>query len=429
MRDELKRIHKERAFELRELIRKKFAAANLGSDALAQALENSLAELLDRSGEVLVRMLENLHNHESQGDANSLFEVAVVFAPRDRQRMLASRNFFSIPAVNDDAWDAQNGPEGAPFVFFLSCPYPEMEKYLHREFMGESAGQKFTYKLAPWFGYVRAERDLHEAAALYGVERPAIFSPWSRRAVTLEVSGQVPDLSRADLRLAENGLDSVLLTSHVLMWNVSSATVKRWDKSYQSPDGLESNYVYEYAVPENRDQPGREASFILPEYADLGNPLNLPLMATKNGRKIVIESQSELAQEFKVLEIHQPLLTELPDDCQVFMNSCETGTVLARPRLRTAGDVNLVLSALKQGEFRCRFLGKSGGKPALARYVTGHKYAAGNAPKGLEEVQRQFPCRVAFTGNAPFLEDYAEYALSFLGRRYPEFLWIGEAGQ
>lgn len=429
MRDELKRIHKERAFELRELIRKKLAAANLGSDPLAQALENSLAALLDRNGEVLVRMLENLHNHESRNDVNSLFEVAVVFAPQERQRMLESRNFFPISAVNDDDWDVQKAPEVSPNVFFLACSYPEMEKYLHREFIGESAGQKFTYKLAPWFGYVRAERDLQEVAALYGVERPVIFSPWSRRAVAVELAGQIPDLNQADLRLAENGLDSVLLASHVLMWNVSSVTVKRWDKSYQSPDGLEANYVYQYTVPENRDQPGHEACFILPEYADLGNPFNLPLEATKNGRIIVIESQSELAQKFKVIEIHKPLLAGLPDDCHVFVNSCETGTILTRPRLRTSGDVNLVLSALKQGGFGCRFPGKSSEKPALARYATGHKYAAGSSPRGLKEVQRQFPCRVAFTGKAPFLEDYAEYALNFLGQRYPEFLWTGEAAQ
>lgn len=431
MREELKRIHEERAARLRELIQKKFADSGLGGKPLAQALEYSLDKLLNRNGEFLARMLENLEQHEGRSDVNRLFELVTVFAPRDRQRQLESRNFFPFPLLASSEWDG-GGETALMGPFFLNCSYPDMEKYLHKDYEGESGVGKFTYTLRPYFGFISAENELYEATRLYRVERPPIFSPWSRRAVTVNLRAGFTPGAGEDLLLKKNSLEGLLLGDHILMWNVSITTRTRWDNSYASPDGNCVNYIYEYSLPPDKNFPAHEAGFVLPEYADLGNPLNLPLVTMKKGSHIVLESQSELARSFKVLDIYPPNLTDLPEDCQIFVNACDMDDLLAYPRPRTAADINLLLSALKQPGYEA-FYQRKEEKPALKRYESGQRYGADRMRGELafSASWRKFPCRVAFTAQEerkPFLEDYAEYVLSYLSRRYPEYLWTGEAG-
>ena len=340
--------------------------------------------------------------------------------------------------------------------FFLESSYEDVVALCSDEYSNEYPyegyvdiqGKKisFRYRLAHDLRYVNDERILFDAADLYQIKRPVIFSPYSRRAVKIQIprqSSDVADWLRENMddltpyQLETNELTGKLVSDKQLMWNIRFESVplpqysKNDDKdaSYFAPYGDIDIYRYEFKNL-------KENELICPANDDFKNIMTAHITSLKNEERQIITLISKKQLISPCILIHIMQNQNVHSAVNIFPNFDHQRQYMdfSMERLRTRGDIERVLYGLGMPEhgFDCVFLDVSDTvkkdiniiKPYYRELAYG--ITNNHREQMLYTSRRKMPfCYLKFTGDSKFLTDYASYVISFLEVRYPDFQWVG----
>ena len=417
MKEEFRKIVSRELADGRETLKKIFQRQG-GGEELPPALWESLEAVYEHTLSVVGRIADRL-DEEAAGTRGPLPSIVTVLAPAEKVKELNRLGFYEIPDIGLGRGPALPDAGGRGPVGFLKVPYEKLEEYLGRTYTGSVGGQERRYTLWPEFHAVEAETLLRAVADLYDLPEPLLFSPWSRRAVSIRFEGDEPFPAPGDydLELAKNGLSDVLLTDRVLMWNVGVSYL---------PEGAESSSV----APE-RDMVWHTSFYtglddsvlILPDLADSG-PDPASLRWARNDGRLEISAPVELPEACWKIEITRPNTGLVPEDCLLCAH--EPDFPALRPgRLRTRADIRHVLAALSHGGFRAHPQTEPG--PVMARYRREHRYPASDLNDRRDASRPRPTVYVRFEGDPLYLADHAEYTLHFLENSSPEIRWLGLA--
>ena len=349
-------------------------------------------------------------------------------------------------------------------TYFLDCSYETAEALCSAEYTDDypfrgcvdADGEKteFRYRLARDWRCIGEERLLFDIADVYRIRKPVIFSPYSRRAVKIQLpccesaaAERLQKQDAADLEpylLKENGLQDKLLAGRQLLWNIGLGEVslpqynpgEKSDSCYVAPYGDREIYRYEFT-----EQKG--GSFICPESEEMPKLI----AAEKDVQKgqITLITRRLLSGKCRSLRIispkdniaeykrrgHKAIFFGNIFDCGNSGASCFS----AKERLRTRGDIERVLYGFNMPEhgYSCSFERVSDSAKTdlqvCRRYSADLSYGASCdvcREQTLYGTRRVLPfCHVRFSGETKFLVDYANYVLFFLENRYPDFRWVG----
>ena len=347
--------------------------------------------------------------------------------------------------------------------YFLNCSYEEACACCLDEYSSEypysgnvsiqGLDTPFRYRLAFDLRYVNAEQVLFEASNIYQIRIPVIFSPYSRRAVKIQIPSEYGDVAdilkehKNDLtpyNLSDNELTDKLVADKRLMWNIRieyinlpqySVDVDK-DNSYFAPYGDCTVYRYEF-----KNLKGNE--FICPGKEDIPNVLSAQITRQKNEERqmITLVTNKQLTLPCASLRImkHQENITEDTTVGRVkfiFSNLVARTkyTIFTAERLRTKGDIERVLYGLSMPIYNlsCSFLcvTESEKKDVDVIRTYYRELTYGDIDSHREQFlygnRRRLPfCYLKFIGDNKFLSDYASFVISFLNARYPDFQWVG----
>ena len=326
-------------------------------------------------------------------------------------------------------------------IGFLNCPLKDIDKYCNNIYTARVIDneQVFTvrYHLQRWNGFIEfRERLLELAANQLNVEDkmhpdkvfPRLFNPWSRRSVLVKVdfdeAGILPNSeTHINFRLAENGLQGVLLQGKKLIWNVKckddirlkSCTDKRVVPLFNKNNGVLQ--IFDCNCMEN-------------EFLYLEPDLYKQAEVRQDRNKIYIgmEDNSLLSElYYGKLMVFRP---EWPVGVEKRFSNISDDNMnvpFMVQRIRSLADVKEVVET---------YAGH------LLDYVTCNteKASLGNVTEALEYSQDfcySYPdyqhltarsaCYLKFKRKDDdiFFEDKITYLLSFMRYAYPEFAWKG----
>ena len=404
-------------------------AAQLDAD-LKTCLKKSLNAIYSHERKIISELKSEVEI-ELKSERNFL-PIVTAIVPREKIPAMSEKNFYAVDkdGLSDEnlsvffktppAFDIKKiFDESNSGSYFLCCPYEEVEELCKKIFIGRNGAKNFSYRLVPQKRLVEQEMRLFRLAKFYKIKSPIIFSPYARRAVDIQILDEI-EPKEIDFDFSGNAeLKGKIVDDCILMWNVFVKSNVE-SKSYVSPNDNEKfhRYIFDSGV--------NKKSFVLP-------PVTSEILVEAkriNDDRIDIISSGELEDDFEVLKIFALKIDKtFPDDIEIFSNTCDTNRVIEKTRLRTAGDVNYILSALAQGEFSCSFETLSDTPPAnqIKSYqkIFGHNYFTSRAEE-LFRFKATLPyCIVRFKAPEKYLADYANFVLHFLNKNYPEFSWKG----
>ncbi|MCR5833907.1 MAG: hypothetical protein K6G55_04575 [Selenomonadaceae bacterium] len=426
-------------------------------DDWKKILQETMKSVITRNDSVLSEIRQNVLQEKSNLDCEWSPKWNIVTA------LVATNRIHDMAGFRSLSFDKTDNLLGEPLLiditgnFFLDCSYEETvnlcsdeysDEYPYRGYV-DIRGEKipFRYRLAHDLYYVNDERILFNTADIYQIKRPVIFSPYSRRAVKIQIPRQYVDVAElleeniddmTPYLLEENKLKGKLVTDKRLMWNIQTAIVPLpqytvdddENTSFFAPYGDNEIYRYEFRNL-------RANEFICPDDDDLKNVMTAQITSKKDEERqtITLITKKQLTHPCTSIRIIQTQDNNFSDN-SVFHNYgykaeyiCFTGE-----RLRTRGDIERILYGLKMSEKNliCSFQGiyDEGCQDfnVIQPYNRELMYGIVNSRReqSLYKTRRKFPiCCLKFTGSNKFLTDYASYVLSFLENRYPEFQWVG----
>lgn len=372
--------------------------------ALRKALGDCLAELAKRQASLEGELREAAVSERNAMSGFGQFRPVVKTALVDVKMVAGLEPWGYFNAYPLSAWE-----EEAPGdIFFLNVPYSELNAWLNRKFMGDDG---LEYEFIPFYGYVENEKRLDYIWRLYSFDYPRPFSPWARRAVWPSFSR--PARSLEEMNLAANGLDEILLRGMALVWNVETRPGEKTPERLLTIRDGEEAHKSRYAA-----MPGARRVWPLPLDICDGAIAPEEVDASLEGENMVLSSRRPLSLESLEIVFHDAALRPglLP-----FTNKLE----YRKSRLPASrGQFNRLFSDFSNEDFGAK-QGCGEGKIVI-RYEKGHRLGGDleNSMRFGEALDVHFYCKNA--GLANFLEDYANWALSELERRYPAFVWRGK---
>ena len=430
-------------------------------------LQTTMQSVITRSDSVLAEIRNRVLQEadDSTVDMGVMWNVAIALVSHDEANNLGGfRNILCNRKESQEEY-----PLGEPhFIdiegnYFLNCSYEEACACCFDEYGSEypysgnvsiqGVDTPFRYRLVFDLRYVNAEQMLFDASNIYQVRIPVIFSPYSRRAVKIQIPseyGNVADMLKENsndltpYRLSDNKLADKLVADKRLMWNIRTEPINLPqysagtdnDNSYFAPYGNSNVYRYEFKNL-------KENEFICPGQDDIPNILSAQITQQKNEQRqmITLVANKQLTSQCTSLRImkHQENITEDTTVCRVkniFSNlAAKTKyTMFTAERLRTKGDIERVLYGLSMpthnlsSSFLCVTDVERKDVDVVRTYYRELAYGSGDSSR--EQVlygnRRRLPfCYLKFIGDNKFLSDYASFVLFFLATRYPDFQWVG----
>lgn len=431
------------------------------SDEWKKILQETFAELSKRNDVVLNEIRERALREDSnlRADLSDGWDVVTALVSSGQAGEMTK--FYEIIKMREQRADEENLLAESLCIdlegdYFLDCSYAEAKDLCADEFdtvfpyQGyiETDGERmpFHYRIVPNLRYIERERQLWDMAHLYHIARPAIFSPYARRAVKIQIPNEereIADRLREDCEnhapfcFADNDLDDKLLCDRHLLWNVRTATrelpsyggVDGDERSYFAPYGDQEIYRYEFSnVNENE--------FICP----VPEEMEAVIAAEKDWeqKRIILITRRRLQSDCMSMTILRSAEEQGKggEGCAVFSNrdSARRASAFPKERLRTQGDLERVLYALSMPNynFSCSFAEVSSTVKTypnvIMRYSNELRYGDADVlrEQSLYGKNRHLPyCYLRFSGEPKFLNDYAEFVLSFLEYRYPDVQWVG----
>lgn len=405
---------------MKDALEKIIAGSSLDAK-LRRVLSESLGALAERQMALEKELRGAIEVERSSEERLSVYDAHIKTALVDTSRIceLSAWGFFDASPF------AMDGPEAAdlhPKIYFLKVPYADLNPILQTKFKATGG---IEYELVPFYGYVENEEKLELLWRIYGFETPRPFSPWARRAVSVRFCQ--PFREEPDLNLSENGLENILLKDKALVWNVKifkdqrvaqSDTIKD-NAPAQAPElrlisrGGEEAYRYRYTAHD-----GDLGLWPLPQDISEGSLSPEVVDAVITDADVILTSK----QKFSSLACEKIAFypTGEPKDIVLLENKIEKW-LLKTPATR--GEFNRLLASFSTKEFAASF--SSPGEKEVRRYEKGHR-TTGNRehlPRHGEPFDVIFVCKNP--DSAIFLEDYANWVLEELERRFPIFYWRG----
>lgn len=429
-----------------------------------EMLKEVFSRLSERNEKVWDKIEETVLREEqnSRSAWHERWHLATVLVPEEKTRDAGS--FHRVI----DRWEEENDEEDVlgealPMdiegIYFLNCPYAEVDSLcVHAQdntypYEGHTSVQgkdvSFHYRLVPYRRFITREEELFHMAEIYGIMVPILFSPYARRAVKIQLSEedralaeQLQGAGTEPYCFEENHLADKILSDAVLLWNIAREqlpppchSVEEENHSFVAPYGERNVYRYVFSGVKDRE-------FICPAQTELSYLISADKDTEKE--QITLLTKRKLSEDC----ISMRLIGDVDRlerygmeawSNMVFFNIdrhtvIEGGNVFSKERLRTQGDLNRVLCALQmpaQG-LSCKLNAvcparEKDIKP-ICRYKDDFAYGASavHREQQLYKRNRHLPyVYLSFSGDAKFLNDYANFVLSFLEKRYPDFQWVG----
>lgn len=423
----MKKVFNDQQQILKDVLNTTLQETNLPAEwrDMQARIYQSLLALAEYNQAVFQHVADNLADNDNN-TADSFWNIRTVLAPVAKEKLFETKGFLPMPGwfsgnADSNAKKTRLLPLESPL--FLNVPYVDLDKYLDVEYKGEFQGKPFIYKLKSFQGYCAVEKDLAAIAELYGIKKPLVFSPWARRAVWLEMpqdKQQAGDFN--DLRLEANGLEDVLITDHILMWNVDWTEFEDNQTSSAAPDP--ENPLFK-RIYRNCD----EKTFILPRIPE-ANHVDFahlfPERPVLEDGKLTIYSPKEIGKQCLRMEI-KDILPDAGADNPVFANDCHLSEILGLERARTRGELNLLLKAMSNALFQTDLADDTGKRLPHYQNSRHHLYPNMNTLSLQQQPKTPvyFACQTKRTDCLNFVQDYVEYVCNYLSGRYPEFDWRG----
>lgn len=311
--------------------------------------------------------------------------------------------------------------QGRAGFAFLDCAYDELEGYreksYHARILVGGAWAEASYHLRSSDLLLKREKLLIKAAEQYDLDRPAIFSPFSRRLVQVQLdrtpaAGQ--KIARLDLELEQNGLSNVLLTDRTLVWNVEIEEVEELPAPKRIPDplGPQERVVYEFGL--------QDGEFLCVD----GGPLDLLRVRRGHERILLDRAADQGSLDVKRVTIHPASGCLASQGPGCFRNSIDTACP-DKARIRTKADLESAVRRSCPDGLRYRGHSMTARDPihTYSRRDAYHDGSASVMPRGNASIFLRF--QPEESGDM-FFVDRVSYLTAYLNRRYPEFRWVGD---
>ncbi len=305
-------------------------------------------------------------------------------------------------------------------VTYLDCKYSELDVYLDKDYCGyavtrEGKREEIRYRLELTDIYINQERVLERTAAQNEIERPYIYSPFSRRAVVVYIEtaqNLKKDFERIELELDQNGLGGVLMAGNKLMWNLSvlsndligrfkENTIKKIIPYF----GLKY-VIYDCECDEN-------------EYVFIDDPSTL-VKRIKGNVYLGVEGKLLKDLTYYKVKMNEVLegINNIVTNNYIWKNEKTPEKLM--DRIRTEGDVRKVLNILGP-DLNIDSIGYKEGK-SIKTYETRRKYYY----PVKEKLKSSSIVYLKFTnGDSKQFEDKVSYIMDFMNYYYPEYTWVG----
>lgn len=309
-------------------------------------------------------------------------------------------------------------------IAFLRCAYHEVadiidKKYIARV-MGKEGEYDVEYYLRPYMAYYDYEELLERTARQYGVERPTLFSPQSRRAVSVSVDFGDYKVSKSDslvidFKLKENNLLDRLQIEKTLVWNVeiideheipqpkentNKQVVPLFNNEYQ---------IYEFSVEEN------EFIYIKTRIGDIKR---------FNNCVYINLSENQYLDDVRYWKIRINDCTKAYVDKidYKYWNFYKLNRIY-KERIRTEADIEYVFGFFENELTSCLGIMRTlGENRAIRTYENRDAYRYSKN----KNFRSSAICYVKFEKSENWLfEDYISYIFAFMNYYYPEFYWVG----
>lgn len=406
--------------KMKDALEKIIAGSSLDAK-LRRVLSESLGALAERQMALEKELRDAIDVERSSEEWRIVYDPRVKTALVDTSRRdeLSAWGFFD---ASQFASDSQQTADPHPQIYFLNVPYAELNPILQTKF---KAGNGIEYEFVPFYGYIENEKKLELLWRIYGFEMPLPFSPWARRAVSVRFCQPFRD--EPDLNLSENGLENILLKDKALVWNVKmykDQKAAQYDiikgvAPAQSPDlrvicrGGSEAYRYRYTAHD-----GDLELWPLPQDISDGSLSPEAVDAVITDTNVILTS----GQKFSSLDCEKIAFhsTGTPKDIVLLENKVENRLV---KEPATKGEFNRLLASFSTKDFAASF--SSTREKEVRRYEKGHRPVRYGEylPRHGEPFDVFFVCKNP--DNALFLEDYANWILEELERRFPIFYWRG----
>jgi len=418
--EKLRNLLKDKQQRDAETLRKLIETAHV-SDA-AKLLLGIAAETIEHGARLTEERRERFEKEEAAAaaDWDASWDVTTLLAPLAERTTLADAGFY--PMLREGKLPQQP-------LYFLATDYDTFRTLVYEKtYEGQRGAVKVPYRFRFASLFVEAERQLIEAAELYGVTRSVIFSPWARRAVMVEWEGSdATDEAEPNLCLKENGLAGILLQDQMLYWNFEWRTRKEADGSVRqgrSPALDEVHGVRTYVTEDRgtREQP-EQLDFLLPEQlTGLRSVAKQDNQITVTGTNEWYDASLERCGLFRW---HRSGTV----DGVTFANAFSKGRAAASGTLCTRAQLDYLLQQLTQAPFSV--VQADADAPVLHRYERSMAYGRNRTQelfrrraRGGQTIRLTFIC--ADEARAMFLTDYANFVLAALERRAPYITWIAQ---
>lgn len=377
---------------------------------------------------------------------NQCWQITTALVPEAERMTWQDRGYTSvneeISSIFHPDWNTLQGPdtleERGHREYFWRGTYASWQaevsanKTYHGRFTDRDGETRdFTYYLVSSAELIEKEERLYHLAMVYHIQRPVIFSPFSRRLVSIRLTDDILPMTAAeffagqyDFCWQENGLQERILEGRELFWNI---------RAYDDEDG-ESRIVPDPSTSCTRHiqcfWDVNENTFI-GLYKAAEKDSCWEEIAEKTDKKIVL--YGEASGPAPAIDI-QALDPEPEFTPCLFKNAYELPLWGSSGRLYSRADVvrQVQRYAVPWVQVTDISLQVKEKKP-VAGYLQRDQYGY-FLPKEVRIYQREKlrclpPCYLSFRlldhRYQNFLEDYAAYVLADLGLRFPDFQWQG----
>lgn len=309
-------------------------------------------------------------------------------------------------------------------VAFLKCKYSDVQKYTSKTYkarirtkLGEVIA---SYNLFFSNVFLEREKILEITANQYKIDKPFIFSPFSRRAVSVCINFDginLDEIIDVNLDFKNNKLDEIILVNKFLLWNV-----EMFDKediffpTENTQKKIVALFEDDYEIYKFELNPENEFLYVDSDGAYIKRIDDEVYLAINNNTNL----ESLIYIKLKINKISRSIKE---DEEFIFENECNKTIQGIKTRLRTEADIEYTIN-----QFAPKGIKYLGYQVALKGRKSIYVYDKDNTyhyPKSGRLKSSSIAYLKFQESNDLFFEDKISYLINFLNYKYPEFLWVG----